>query len=62
MDQYPISKNSDIKISLEETSNATNFKTDGLLTWNTTLAAGEQWKSLVMYKVKYPKNQRLLVD
>lgn len=62
MDQVPISKNSAIKISVEETSNAAQIKAEGLLTWTTTLAARQQWNRLIAYKVKYPKDRRLVVD
>ncbi len=62
MDQFPISKNGAIKISVEEISNAVQNKEEGLLTWTTTLAARQQWSSLLTYKVKYPKDKRLIVD
>ncbi len=62
MDQVPISKNSAIKISVEEISNAVQNKEEGLLTWTTSLAARQQWSGLITYKVKYPKDRRLIVD
>ena len=56
-DQYPISTNEKIQVELLEDSKAeVNIET-GILTWNTTLKAGESKKYRLSYKVKYPKSE-----
>ena len=56
-DQYPISTNEKIQVELLEDSKAEVNTETGILTWNTTLKAGESKKYRLSYKVKYPKNE-----
>ncbi|EKY06082.1 hypothetical protein HMPREF9075_02470 [Capnocytophaga sp. oral taxon 332 str. F0381] len=56
-DQYPISTNEKIQVELLEDSKAEVNTETGILTWNTTLKAGESKKYRLSYKVKYPKSE-----
>ena len=56
-DQYPISTNEKIQVELLEDSKAAVNTETGILTWNTTLKAGESKKYRLSYKVKYPKSE-----
>lgn len=58
-EQIPISKNSDIEISLEESSGASYDVERGELTWKLDLAPSETRKIRVSYTMKYPKNKRV---
>lgn len=61
-DQYPISKDSDIKIDLKEDSGADNNKDTGLLVWNKNIDSGQSLSMVFEYEVKAPKNRKLIVD
>jgi uncharacterized protein (TIGR02231 family) len=61
-DQTPIARNSDINVTVEELSGGQRNKDTGIVTWNLDLNAGEKQELLLQYKVKYPKNERLLVE
>ncbi|WP_288897737.1 DUF4139 domain-containing protein [uncultured Capnocytophaga sp.] len=56
-DQYPLSTNEKIQVELLEDSKAEVNTETGILTWNTTLKAGESKKYRLSYKVKYPKSE-----
>lgn len=61
-DQFPISKDSDIKVEQIESSGAEVNEDDGKLTWKLKLDAKEKKVLIVKYEVKYPKNRNLIVD
>ncbi len=61
-DQFPISKNNDIKIEQIENSNAKVNENTGKLSWFVNLKASETKKIIVKYEVKFPKNKRLFVE
>ena len=46
-----------IQVELLEDSKAEVNTETGILTWNTTLKAGESKKYRLSYKVKYPKSE-----
>lgn len=53
-DQFPISKNEDIKVKLIETADAKINKTDGILTWNLKLNPAESVSKKFTYSVRHP--------
>lgn len=56
-DQYPLSNERDIEITLNETSRAIINAETGELTWNIHLKPGETQKVRFSYTVKYPKGK-----
>lgn len=61
-DQYPLSKRSEIEVSLEEHSGAEVNQEKGFLTWNKKLAPSASDKWHFTYNVKYPKGQVLYLE
>ena len=61
-DQTPISRNSDINVTVEELSGGQRDDKTGKVTWNLQLQPGEQRELLLQYKVKYPKSRRLNIE
>ncbi len=58
-DQYPISTNKEIEVTLAESSGAAVNEEIGVLTWKLQLAPGESKKVRISYSVKYPKGKVL---
>lgn len=58
-DQYPMSTNKDIEVSLLEDGGGMNNKDIGVLTWKLELLPGESKKITFAYSVKYPKDKQL---
>lgn len=56
-DQFPLSSNKEIEVSLVDTNGADVNAEIGVLNWNLTLAAGETKKVRYSYTVKYPKDK-----
>ncbi len=61
-DQIPVSQNSGITVTTEELSGGNLDKEKGTITWLLNLNPNEQKELLVQYRVKYPKNRRLVVE
>ncbi len=61
-DQYPVSKEGEIKVDLLESSGAKIDEAEGKLRWKLELKAGETKKLLLKYEVKYPKDKKVIVD
>ena len=61
-DQIPVSQNSGITVTTEELSGGTLDKEKGIITWPLSLAPNEQKELVVQYRVKYPKNRKLVVE
>ncbi|MDA8693144.1 mucoidy inhibitor MuiA family protein [Saprospiraceae bacterium] len=61
-DQVPIVSHDDIKVSIEETSNAQLKKDTGILKWDKSMSAGQQEKMVLSYKVKYPQDMHVVID
>ncbi len=61
-DQIPVSQNSGITVTTEELSGGNLDKEKGIVTWNINLQPNEQKELLVQYRVKYPKNRRLVIE
>lgn len=61
-DQIPVSQNSGITVTTEELSGGSLDKEKGYITWLLNLQPNEQKELLVQYRVKYPKNRRLVVE
>lgn len=56
-DQYPISSDETIEVSLEEKTGATVNAQTGLMHWDLNLAPGTSKTLRFVYKVKYPKDK-----
>ncbi len=61
-DQIPVSQNSGITVTTEELSNGTLDKEKSTVTWLINLQPNEQKELLLQYRVKYPKNRRLIIE
>ena len=61
-DQIPVSQNSNINVTVEELSGGKLNQERGFVTWNLQLQPGEQRELILQYRVKYPKNRRLVVE
>jgi uncharacterized protein (TIGR02231 family) len=57
LDQYPISRNSDIEVTLEEAEGAQVTKDYGKLLWRVKLQPGESKKIRVVYTLKFPEDK-----
>ena len=61
-DQYPVSKEKDIEVSLADDGGAKVDKETGLLEWKVKLEPGQLKKLTFKYSVKYPKERILVVE
>jgi hypothetical protein len=61
-DQIPISVNSAISVSPIQLSAGSLDPQTGKVTWEISLAPGEQKKLSYQYEVKYPKSERVILD
>lgn len=61
-DQVPISKNSDIVVSVDNISKAKKDDTTGETTWEITLQPGEVQTVELAYSIKYPKEAKIAVN
>ncbi|HNK74859.1 MAG TPA: DUF4139 domain-containing protein [Chitinophagales bacterium] len=59
LDQFPISKNSQIEVTLEEANGATITEEYGKLVWKIKLQANESKKVKLIYTIKYPKDKQI---
>ncbi|MFN8284331.1 MAG: DUF4139 domain-containing protein [Chitinophagales bacterium] len=59
LDQYPISKNSQIEVSLDESKDATVTEEYGKLIWKIKLQPNETRKIKLSYTIKYPKDKQV---
>lgn len=60
-DQVPISTDSDIDVSVDETSDAAYDEATGELTWKVKLKPGEAKKYTISFTIKYPKEKKVQV-
>lgn len=60
-DQYPISSNKDIDVKVVEITPGAKINNNetGIVTWETTLSAGETKTFVITYSVKYPKDRNV---
>ena len=61
-DQYPVSKEDNIKVDRIDDSGAEVNKENGKMKWYLDLDGGEKKSFLVKYEVKYPKYKKVIVD
>lgn len=61
-DQVPVSRNSDINVTVNELSGGQRDDQTGIVTWQLQLQPGEQRDLTLQYRVKYPKDKRLTVE
>ena len=61
-DQIPVSVNSNITVTSGELSGGKLDPQSGIITWEISLAPGEQQKVSFQYEVKYPKSERIILD
>jgi hypothetical protein len=61
-DQFPVSSRSEITVERQEAPGAAVDEPTGKLTWQFTLSPADAKKLNVGYTVKYPKNERLVLE
>jgi len=61
-DQYPISKNGDISVGVQNISNANENEDTGKLTWKFKLDSSELKAYELSYTIRYPKNKRVVTS
>ena len=62
LDQIPISKREEIKISLDDRFNGIINNETGEVKWDLSIKAKSSKELLLKYAVKYPKNRNLIID
>ncbi|WP_268033163.1 mucoidy inhibitor MuiA family protein [Algoriphagus sp. PAP.12] len=62
IDQIPVSVNSNITVEVGNISGGKLNEETGIITWNITIPPGSQEKLTFQYEVKYPKNERVVLD
>lgn len=62
IDQIPVSVNSNITVEVGNTSGGKLNEETGIITWSITIPPGSQEKLTFQYEVKYPKNERVVLD
>ena len=58
--QIPLSTNEDIKVTAKELRNGNLNKQTGIITWNLTIAPNKTKKLRLDFKLKYPKEQKIV--
>ena len=61
-DQVPVSKNKDIQVEAEELSGGILNEYTGEVQWKATIPARESKEYILTYTVKYPKNQKVILE
>jgi TonB-dependent SusC/RagA subfamily outer membrane receptor len=61
-DQFPLSTNKDIEVTLDDNGGAEVNNEIGVLNWKMTLAPGESKKVTFTYSIKYPKDKVVNVN
>lgn len=61
-DQVPISQNKDIEVETEELTGGILDEYTGEVQWKTTIPARESKQYILTYTVKYPKNQKVILE
>lgn len=62
LDQIPISRREEIKITLDKEFNGALNKENGEVKWSFNLAPRSSKEMQLKYSVRYPKNKRLVID
>ncbi|WP_026955833.1 mucoidy inhibitor MuiA family protein [Algoriphagus vanfongensis] len=62
LDQIPVSVNSSITVEAGDLSGGKLNEETGIITWNITIPPGSQQKLIFQYEVKYPKNEKVILD
>lgn len=61
-DQFPVSVNKEIEVDEQKAPDAQWDRETGLLTWNVALAPGEEKKLGTSYRVRFPKDRKLVLE
>jgi len=61
-DQIPVSQNKDIEVEVTELSGGRLNEISGEVVWDTTIPAGSSKVFILTYAVKYPKNQKVILE
>ncbi|WP_165929553.1 DUF4139 domain-containing protein [Pseudocnuella soli] len=61
-DQFPVSVNKEIEVDEQKAPDAQWDRETGLLTWNVSLAPSEEKKLTSSYRVRYPKDRKVVLD
>ena len=62
LDQIPISKREEIKVTLDKLFSGKLTKDSGEVKWNLTLSPSESEELQLKYVVRYPKGRHLIID
>jgi len=61
-DQFPVSTTKEIDVNDQKAPEADYNKENGLVTWQLLLPAGQEKKLSLSYKVRYPKEKRVVLE
>lgn len=61
-DQVPLSQNSQIEVEAEEITGGILDKGTGRVRWDFNLGPNQSREFIITYTVKYPKNQKVIID
>jgi uncharacterized protein (TIGR02231 family) len=61
-DQIPLSQNSSITVEAVELSGGNHNRVTGEVTWDLSVAPRETKEVILTYSVKYPKNQKVILE
>jgi Domain of unknown function (DUF4139)/N-terminal domain of unknown function (DUF4140) len=61
-DQFPVSTDKEIVVSLKEKTDASVDEKTGKLKWDLQIPSNETKKLMFVYEVKYPKNKTLILE
>lgn len=61
-DQLPVSQNKDIEVEATELSGGIVNEVSGEIRWKASIAAGSSKDFILSYTVKYPKNQKVILE
>ncbi len=61
-DQIPVSQNKDIEVDATELSGGSLKSFTGEVKWQTEIPAGEEKEYILTYTVKYPKNEKVILE
>jgi hypothetical protein len=61
-DQFPVSTTKEINVDDQKAAEAQVDKDNGIITWNISLAPGQEKKLTLNYAVKYPKEKKVILE
>jgi hypothetical protein len=61
-DQVPVSTNKEIEVDDARAQDAQLDKDSGIATWNILLESAQERKLQIGYKIKYPRDRKIILD